>query len=582
MKIAFLSSYNPKNISSWSGTLFHMFTSLKKLYTIEWVGNKTLEKVYEIHKLSYEGLPFVPERYAQLFGKLLSDYFKYEYYDIIICKDYFFGAYLLTDIPVIYIGDTTFKLFNQHMKIMDRDFIELANNLEYLSIKNATEVIYCSEWAKSSAISDYQGNPNKIKIIEFGANLNQNTELIKRNNPDSLNCNLLFVGLDWERKGGEKVLMLCNTLTNMGIHCTLTIVGHKIKENTFSFPVYNYPFLDKNTSEGYELLQQLYSKSHFLIHPASFECYGIVLCEAMAYGCIPLASNVGGIPQIVSNGENGFLLPPQNFVESAIEIIKQLISDRNLYLTITKKTIASYHNCFNWEIWLNKINIEIKSIIQDSITTYIPVYIINLNERKERKKHILNEFRDKKEFLYQVISTEKDKNPRMGLWNNIVHAVNLAKRNNDDIIIICEDDHYFTENYSSGLLIKEIYEAYEQGADILLGGIGGFGQAIPVGYRRYWIDSFWCTQFLIIYKQFYNEILSYKFKETDTADGVLSQLTMNKMVIYPFISEQKDFGYSDVTLSNMENAGRIREHFEYTKQRLKSIEYISRMYNKPI
>lgn len=86
----------------------------------------------------------------------------------------------------------------------------------------------------------------------------------------------------------------------------------------------------------------------------------------------------------------------------------------------------------------------------------------------------------------------------------------------------------------------------------------------------------------LLYKQFYNEILSYKFKETDTADGVLSQLTMNKMVIYPFISEQKDFGYSDVTLSNMENAGRIREHFEYTKQRLKSIEYISRMYNKPI
>ena len=47
-------------------------------------------------------------------------------------------------------------------------------------------------------------------------------------------------------------------------------------------------------------------------------------------------------------------------------------------------------------------------------------------------------------------------------------------------------------------------------------------------------------------------MLNYSFKGIDTADEVISQLANNKMVIYPFISEQKDFGYSDVTLSNME------------------------------
>ena len=75
----------------------------------------------------------------------------------------------------------------------------------------------------------------------------------------------------------------------------------------------------------------------------------------------------------------------------------------------------------------------------------------------------------------------------------------MAKEQEEDVIVICEDDHFFTENYSPGLLFKEIREAYMQGAELLSGGIGGFGQAIPVGYHRYWVDWFWSTQFIVIY-----------------------------------------------------------------------------------
>ena len=110
----------------------------------------------------------------------------------------------------------------------------------------------------------------------------------------------------------------------------------------------------------------------------------------------------------------------------------------------------------------------------------------------------------------------------------------MAKEKGDDIIVICEDDHYFTENYSPKLLFKEVTEAYIQGAEVLSGGIGGFGQAIPAGYHRY-------------------------------------KLATNIMVIYPFISEQKDFGYSDVTQSNMEQQGKIREHFARANKHMKSI-----------
>ena len=107
---------------------------------------------------------------------------------------------------------------------------------------------------------------------------------------------------------------------------------------------------------------------------------------------------------------------------------------------------------------------------------------------------------------------------------------------------------------------------------LLLGGIGGFGTAVPVAFRLYQVDWFWCTQFMVIYSSLFDSILSYQFQDNDTADGILSYITPKKMVIFPFISAQKDFGYSDVTLSNKEHPGRIREHFAESNLRLSLIE----------
>ena len=43
----------------------------------------------------------------------------------------------------------------------------------------------------------------------------------------------------------------------------------------------------------------------------------------------------------------------------------------------------------------------------------------------------------------------------------------------------------------------------------------------------------------MVYKKFFQKILDYEFKDTDTADGVISMLSNNLMTLYPFISKQK-------------------------------------------
>ena len=77
------------------------------------------------------------------------------------------------------------------------------------------------------------------------------------------------------------------------------------------------------------------------------------------------------------------------------------------------------------------------------------------------------------------------------------------------------------------------------------------------------------------------KMLDYSFQDTDTADGVISKLATNKMVIFPFISEQRDFGYSDVTQSNMEQQGKIREHFARANKRMEFVSQSNMQSNIP-
>lgn len=573
MNIAFLSSLNPTDIHNWSGTLYYMYQSLSKNHCLTWIGGKQYAEVREFHHANYTSeVPFVIEKYAPLLGKILSDLFSYEYYDLIICRDYAFLSYLVTDIPLIYLGDTTFRLFNQYQLITDAEFIALANDLEKRSIQNATHLVYSSEWAKQSAINDYGAHSDKISVIEFGANIDDVPSSLQVS--ESQICNLLFNGRDWKRKNGDKAIAIYQQLKEAGIHCKLTIIGSQPSHAIEDKDLVVYPHLDKSRAEDRQLLESILRESHFLIAPTLFDCFGIVYCEAAAYGIPVLTSDVGGVSQAVREGINGCLFSKDAPVSDYVAKIIDLFTHKERYEALRISSRKEYETRLNWNEWERRMGRIITELSEDSIQFYIPVYAINMSERKERREHIIRQFEGKSEFEFHLVEACTHAKGTIGLWNSIVKIVRKVKEDDEEVIIICEDDHYFTEHYSPGLLLKEIQEAYIQGGELLSGGIGGFGQAIPTGYRRYWIDWMWCTQFIVIYSSLFDKILSYEFQENDTADGVLSLLSSAKMVIYPFISEQKDFGYSDVTQSNMVHQGLIREHFERSNKKLHMIEQI--------
>lgn len=199
---------------------------------------------------------------------------------------------------------------------------------------------------------------------------------------------------------------------------------------------------------------------------------------------------------------------------------------------------------------------------------FIPTYVINIPERTDRLEHIRNEFKGRLEFDLHIIEASRHEIGAVGLWQSIRRILTEAKESGEDFVLICEDDHFFTEQYNREQFLHQIMLAGVMGAQMLSGGIGDFSNLVPLPGGVAWIDRFWCTQFIVIYRNAYDLIFDAPFSLRDVADEKLSTLLTAKMVIIPFISEQTDFGYSDITESNNHDS-MIRRHFDNARAKLR-------------
>lgn len=84
---------------------------------------------------------------------------------------------------------------------------------------------------------------------------------------------------------------------------------------------------------GGEKLAAAYAVADAFVFPSRTETLGLVLLEAMAAGCPAIAARSGGIPDIVTDGQNGYLFEPEN-PQGAIAATQQLFADPESHLQL--------------------------------------------------------------------------------------------------------------------------------------------------------------------------------------------------------------------------------------------------------
>ena len=111
-----------------------------------------------------------------------------------------------------------------------------------------------------------------------------------------------------------------------------------------------------------DLIDKLKS-AHVLVLPSSYEGFGIVYLEGMAFGLPDVGTTAGGAAEIISDGETGFLVPPDDAVTLA-ERLSALAKDRDLLARLSINALNRYRRQPSWNKTAGQIRKFLFSIIK--------------------------------------------------------------------------------------------------------------------------------------------------------------------------------------------------------------------------
>lgn len=268
-------------------------------------------------------------------------------------------AHLRTNTPIVYLSDATVRLMvNYYEDFTDAlpSHVGMADQLERQSIQRSSYFVYPSTWAADSAVRDYGADRSRVSIVPFGANMESPPSREQALRPLRRDrCRLLFVGVYWDRKGGDIAVETLFELERLGLKAELTVVGCEPKTPVHHPNLHFIPFLSKNDPQSRERLDNLYRDSDFFILPTRAECFSIALCEANAYGLPVLTTRTGGLPELVREGLNGFLFPLDARGEQYAARIRDVCADPATYEALRNSSRREFETRLNWDAWGKRV-----------------------------------------------------------------------------------------------------------------------------------------------------------------------------------------------------------------------------------
>ena len=281
-------------------------------------------------------------------------------------------ASIKTEHKKVMINDATFiGLVDYHKSYTNlcHSSNKVGTILEKKALHNCDLLLFSSDWAANSAINDYNVAPSKVKVIPFGANIETmysdseiNTIIKKRINSNK--CNLLFVGVDWERKGGAFAVAVAKELYSQNIDVRLDIVGIKdIKIENTDY-IINHGFISKKTDAGKQKLIKLFEDAHFFILPTMNEAFGIVFAEASSFALPSLAPKTGGVETAIKDNINGMTFELKASTKEYANYINNLLNNRLDYEKLCKTSFEYYKTELNWNIAGTRIVDAMRELIK--------------------------------------------------------------------------------------------------------------------------------------------------------------------------------------------------------------------------
>jgi glycosyltransferase involved in cell wall biosynthesis len=233
-----------------------------------------------------------------------------------------FGLFQTRGAPYVLYIDNTIELSRRHwpawVEAGPRD-LERLYAWERRLYGDALHVFAQGSPHADSVVSFYGVPRERTSVVGGGANFVPLPELSHREREPVV----LFVGRDWQRKGGDRLIEAFRHVRERVPQARLQVVG------TDDAPRGEPGVEVLGLVRGRDKMAALYESASVFCLPSRYDPYGLAIAEGMAYGLPCIVTRVGALDEVVIEDETGLVVPPED-TEALGTAMVRLLTDPEL------------------------------------------------------------------------------------------------------------------------------------------------------------------------------------------------------------------------------------------------------------
>ena len=229
---------------------------------------------------------------------------------------------------------------------------------------NRADIVTATSSALAEDTKNYIDGNKQVHVIPFGVNINQFTSVKKDYRIDDF-CVGIVKNLE-KNYGIEFLIRAVEIVIKKGHKCRLIIVGDGSLRKKLVQLCDEIRISDFVTFTGkipnHMVVSHLHSFDVFVV-PSLSESFGVSALEASSCGIPVIASDIGGLPEVIVDGETGYLIPPRNEAAIAEKIIK-LIEEPGLRQNLGANGRKFVLDNYDWNLCAKKMEEVYESILK--------------------------------------------------------------------------------------------------------------------------------------------------------------------------------------------------------------------------
>ena len=228
---------------------------------------------------------------------------------------------------------------------LSNEFLDLERALYH----RAEKVLVSVSHVRRTLTREYGCDPDRVATVFIGANVEPLPHA-----PDPRRHaagKILFVGIEWERKGGPALLAAFERVAERFPEASLTIAG--------CAPATTHPRITTLGRVPRQDLAPHFAEASVFCMPSLVEPAGIAAVEAMAAGLPVVATEVGGLAEIVLPDRTGLLVPP-NDAEALGNALCTILANPDRARAMGQAGRARAMDLFRWDAVGTKLEREIQ------------------------------------------------------------------------------------------------------------------------------------------------------------------------------------------------------------------------------